>query len=92
MESLWWSSLIFQTSLQPEVATAQPGGLAEGTLLGRATRNDPWTAASIKTQQHGALRFLPSWHTSVTTCVDTEQCCHVTLYVAVAVSTSPRQR
>lgn len=72
--SLWWSSLIFQTSLQPTVATAQLGGLTEATLLCRATRNDPWTAASVKNQQHGALRFLPSWHTSVTTCVDTEPC------------------
>lgn len=49
-------------------------------------------AAKKKTQQHGAQRFLPAWHTSVITCVDTEQCCHVTVYVAVAVNTSPRLR
>lgn len=63
-----------------------------GTVLGRDTRTDPWKAAKVKKQQHGALRSLPAWHTSVTTCVDTEQCCHVMLYVAVAVNTSPRQR
>lgn len=65
-----------------------PGGM----LLSRETRNDPWTPANVKKQQHGALRFLPAWHTSVTTCVDTEQCCHVMLYVAVTVNTHPRQR
>lgn len=64
-----------------------------GTVLCAGTWGGPWTdSSSKKKQQHGAWRFLPAWHTSVTTCVDMEQCCHVTVYVAVAVNTCPRQR
>lgn len=80
-----------EPSKTPQGELSSPRGPG-GTLLGTETRNDPWTSANIKKQQHGALRFLPAWHTSVTTCVDTEQCCHVMLYVAVAVNTSSGQR
>lgn len=62
-----------------------------GTLRSAETRNDLWTSANIKKQQHGALRFYPlGIHLSPR--VDTEQCYHVTLYVAVAVNTSSGQR
>lgn len=80
-----------ETSKTGQDELFSPSGPA-ATLLSGETRNDPWTAAKVKKQQHAALRFLPAWHTSVITCVDTEQCCHVTLYVAVTVNTSQRQR
>lgn len=68
-------------------SSRRPGG----TLHSAETRNDLWTLANIKKQQHGALRFYPlGIHLSPR--VDTEQCYHVTLYVAVAVNTSSGQR